>query len=129
MQKFKLKEDDEGNKISSVRGIRSKCKVMKTRYSKPFEEIEIKIPWDTGMNPYSGLFELCERKGLIIKDGNRSAYVDLNGKMHKYTKKEWATNEDGILDLIMSEFTEKVNAFESKTSDQDELLEYQDDET
>jgi len=30
MKKLKLKEDDEGNKISEVRGIRSACKVMKT---------------------------------------------------------------------------------------------------
>ena len=31
MKKLKLKEDEKGNKISDVRGIRAACKVMKTR--------------------------------------------------------------------------------------------------
>ena len=45
MRKLKLKEDEEGNKISDVRGIRAACKVMKTRFSKPFESVQIKIPY------------------------------------------------------------------------------------
>ena len=67
MKKLKLKEDEAGNKISEVRGIRAGCKVMKTRYSKPFEGVQVKIPYETGMNPYSGLVELFEKKGLIEK--------------------------------------------------------------
>jgi RecA/RadA recombinase len=119
MQKFKLKEDEEGTKVSEVRGIRSKCKVMKTRYNQPFTDIEVMIPWDTGMNPYSGLFDLFERKGLLHKDGNRSAYTDLSGTVHKYFKKEWAVNKDGILDLIMSEFSEQLAKREVPSTDLD----------
>lgn len=107
MQKFKLKEDEEGTKVSEVRGIRSKCKIMKTRYSKPFEEIEIRIPWDTGMNPYSGLFDLLEKKKMITRDGNKYCYVDLEGVEHKYFRKEWAMNENNIYDLVMKEFDVK----------------------
>ena len=44
MKKLKLKEDEAGNKISEVRGIRAACKVMKTRYAKPFEGVQVKIP-------------------------------------------------------------------------------------
>ena len=40
MKKMKLKEDEEGNKISDVKGIRAGCKVMKTRYAKPFESVK-----------------------------------------------------------------------------------------
>lgn len=104
MQKYKLKEDEDGNKVSDVRGIRSKCKIMKSRFSKPFEEVEIRIPWDTGMDPYSGLFDMFEKKGLLTKDGNRYSYTDLSGNVHKYYKKEWAKNENGALDLVMTEF-------------------------
>ena len=39
MRKLKLKEDEDGNKTTDVRGIRAACKVMKTRYNKPFEKI------------------------------------------------------------------------------------------
>ena len=109
MQKLKLKEDAEGNKISQVRGIRAKCKVMKTRYNKPFEDIELQIPWDTGMDPYTGLFDLFEKRGLLIKDGNRLSYTDTDGVIHKYFRKEWNKNVNGILDLVMNEFSSNPN--------------------
>jgi RecA/RadA recombinase len=104
MQKFKLKENEDGEKVTDVKGIRSKCMVSKSRYSKPFETIELLIPWDSGLNPYSGLFELFEKKKIITKDGNRSVYIDLDGVIHKYTKKEWANNMDNILDKIMNDY-------------------------
>ena len=63
MKKMKLKEDEDGNKITQVKGIRAGCKIMKTRYAKPFESVQIKIPYETGMNPYSGLTDLFEAKG------------------------------------------------------------------
>jgi recombination protein RecA len=104
MKKLKLKEDEAGNKVTDVLGIRAGCKIMKTRYAKPFEDIQIQIPYDTGMNPYSGMFDLIEKRGMITKEGNRYTYTDLNGEIHKYFRKEWAKNENGIFDLVMSEF-------------------------
>lgn len=108
MKQLKLKEDADGNKVSDVLGIRAGCKVMKTRFNKPFEDIEIQIPYDTGMNPFSGFFDLIEKKKLITKDGNRYVYIDLNGEIHKYFRKEWNRNENGIMDLVMAEFHEKT---------------------
>jgi RecA/RadA recombinase len=115
MQKFKLKEDETGTKISDVRGIRAKCRVIKTRYNKPFEDIEIQIPWTTGMNPLSGLYDLFLKKGLLFKDGMRWSYTDLSGITHKYYQKEWAMNENKILDLIMSEFNQKMKKIEEES--------------
>jgi len=114
MKKLKLKEDEEGNKISEVRGIRAGCKIMKTRYSKPFEDIEIKIPYEQGMDPFSGLFDLFEKKNIISKEGNRYSYVDQNGEIHKYYRKEWNKNENSIMDLVMSEFSTKIKSIEDK---------------
>jgi recombination protein RecA len=107
MKKLKLKEDEDGNKTTEVLGIRAGCKIMKTRYAKPFEDIQIQIPYETGMNPYSGFFDLIERRGMIKKEGNRYAYIDLNGEIHKYFRKEWNRNENGIMDLVMSEFSKR----------------------
>jgi recombination protein RecA len=100
---YKLKEDEDGNKITEVRGIRSKCKVVKTRYNKPFEAVEIVIPYDTGIDKYSGLFDLFEKQKILIKDGNRYGYTDKNGVEHKYWRKDYLSNTDGILDLIIQE--------------------------
>ena len=106
MKKLKLKEDEAGNKISEVRGIRAGCKVMKTRYSKPFEGVQVKIPYETGMNPYSGLIELFEKKGLLEKQGNRLKYVDLKGEEHLDYRKAWM--EPDKMNMIMSEYNEKT---------------------
>lgn len=101
-QKLKLKEDAEGNKVSDVRGIRSKVKVLKSRYAKPFEEVEILIPWETGMDPYSGLFEMFEKMGIFVREGNSYSYVDLNGEIHKKFQKAWKKDHDA-LQMVMRE--------------------------
>ena len=104
MKKLKLKEDEDGNKISDVMGIRAACKVMKTRYAKPFEGVQVKIPYETGMNPYSGLVDLAEKRGLLKKDGNRLAFTTPDGEVIKQFRKAWESNEDGCLDKVMQDF-------------------------
>ena len=104
MKKLKLKEDEDGNKITEVKGIRAACKIMKTRYAKPFESVQVKIPYETGMNPYSGLVDLAEAKGMLVKDGNRLAYTTIDGEIIKSYRKEWERNENGCLDIVMRDF-------------------------
>jgi RecA/RadA recombinase len=108
MKKLKLKEDEDGNKISDVMGIRAACKVMKTRYAKPFEGVQVKIPYETGMNPYSGLVDLAEKRGLLKKDGNRLAFTTTDGEIIKQFRKAWESNEDGCLDKVMQDFSKPV---------------------
>jgi len=103
MRKLKLKEDEDGNKISEVRGIRSACKVMKTRYAKPFESVQVKIPYDTGMSPTSGLLDLFEAKGVLKKDGNKLVYTTKSGEVMKEFRKGWT---DDKLQVIMDEWDE-----------------------
>ena len=107
MKKLKLKEDEEGNKISEVRGIRAACKVMKTRYAKPFESVQVKIPYTTGMSPYSGLTDMCEALKMLNKEGNSLVYNKLDGTIIKKFRKGWEANDDGCLDAIMEEFEQK----------------------
>jgi len=107
MQKLKLKEDADGNKVSDVKGIRANCKVMKTRYAKPFESVQVKIPYDVGMDPYSGLFDLIDKKGLFTKSGNSYVYVDLDGNEYKAFRKKWEHNHDGLLDMAMKDILKR----------------------
>jgi len=101
MKKLKLKEDENGNKISEVKGIRASCKIMKTRYAKPFETLQIKIPYETGMDPYSGLVDLFESKGILVQQGNRLKFTDSKGAEHLYYRKEWKSDK---LDMLMEDF-------------------------
>ena len=102
MKKLKLKEDEDGNKVSDVMGIRAGCKIMKTRYAKPFESVQVKIPYETGMNPYSGLVDLAEKAGLLEKDGNRLRFGKADdADAIKLFRKAWESNEEGCLDKLM----------------------------
>ena len=116
MKKLKLKEDDDGNKVSEVRGIRSACKVMKTRYAKPFESVQVKIPYETGMNPYSGLLDLFEKANILTKEGNRLVYTTDSGEVIKLFRKAWESNEDGCLDKVMSEYENRQTKISNTNS-------------
>ena len=118
MKKLKLKEDEDGNKVSEVKGIRAACKIMKTRYAKPFENIQVKIPYETGMNPYSGLVDMFENKGLLKKEGNSLVFTSREGEIIKKFRKGWEKNDDGCLDQVMEDFTKYPHHSGGETSDE-----------
>ena len=108
MRKLKLKEDEDGNKVSEVKGIRAACKVMKTRYAKPFESVQVKIPYETGMSPYSGLTNMLESRQMLTKEGNSLVYKTADGEVIKKFRKAWEANVDGCLDVAMKEISSPV---------------------
>jgi RecA/RadA recombinase len=116
MKKLKLKEDIDGNKTSEVNGIRSACKVMKTRYAKPFEGVQVKIPYTQGMSPTSGLVDLFEKKGILSKSGNRLLHITHDGIEIIRYRKAWESNEDNCLHSIMENILhapEEVNSHDN----------------
>lgn len=109
MRKLKLKTDADGNKTSTVNGIRAACKIMKTRYAKPFESVQVEIPYETGMSPYSGLTDMLEAKNLLTKEGNSLVYKFADGTIIKKFRKAWERNDDTCLDQVMAEISSNVN--------------------
>ena len=118
MRKLKLKEDEDGNKISEVKGIRAACKVMKTRYAKPFESVQVKIPYETGMSPYSGMTDMVESKGLLKKEGNSLVYTTKDGEIIKKFRKGWERNDDGCLDIVMKDIMADPHLADSSTPEE-----------
>ena len=117
MKKLKLKEDADGNKTSTVQGIRAACKVMKSRYSKPFEGVQVKIPYETGMDPYSGLLEMLEAKGIVEKVGNKLSYVSpVTGEEIKEFRKGWTGER---LQIIIDEWSQNPLAQNDLVDDVD----------
>ena len=86
--------------------VRAGCKVMKTRYSKPFEAVQVKIPYETGMNPYSGLLEMFEKNGVVVKDGNKLKYTTLAGEEIKEFRKQWTGER---LQVVMDDIVSGVS--------------------
>ncbi len=123
MKKLKLKEDEDGNKVAEVNGIRAACKIMKTRYAKPFESIQVKIPYETGMSPYSGLTDMLEKSGSLKKEGNSLVYVTNDGEILKSFRKGWEANKDGCLDKVMLEYTGTTKSTISNVTPEEEVTE------
>lgn len=86
---------------------------MKTRFNRPFEEVIVHIPYETGMNPFSGLIELFEKKGILIKDGNKLKYTYLDGREDKWFRKQ-LIKDTNILKEIMEEFPFKMKKKEEE---------------
>ena len=108
MKKLKLKEDEDGNKVSDVLGIRSACKIMKTRYAKPFETVQVKIPYSTGMSPISGLVDMFEKMGVLTKSGNKLQYVSKKtGEIMSEFRKNWS--EDKLMTIMLEWDSALVN--------------------
>ena len=113
MRKLKLKTDADGNKTTTVNGIRSACKIMKTRYAKPFESVQVEIPYTTGMSPHSGLVDLFEAKGMLKKEGNSLVYTTTDGEVIKQFRKAWDRNEKEGLSIMMEDISK--NGIKSET--------------
>jgi RecA/RadA recombinase len=119
MRKLKLKVDEDGNKTTTVNGIRAACKIMKTRYAKPFESVQVEIPYDTGMSPYSGLTEFFEAKGALKKSGNSLEYISpVTGEIIKKFRKAWSKNTDDCLDIMMREWEQQPEAILDSAGDE-----------
>lgn len=88
--KLKLKETGS----TDVQGIRMKVEGFKTRFTKPFQTVTIEVPYDTGMDPYSGLLESAQQLGIVEKKGSRWAVV---GEDKSWYAKDVAEHAEDIL--------------------------------
>src|SRR6056300_1740872 len=125
MKKLKLKEDEDGKKVTDVRGIRAACKVMKTRYAKPFEGVQVKIPYETGMDPYSGLVDLFEKQGILTQQGNRLKFVNSRNEEILHYRKDWTGDQ---LQIIMEDFSKIRHKYEDAVEPEDETASTTDEE-
>ena len=65
------------------------------------------------MNPYSGLVDLFEKKGILVQTGNRLKYIDKAGKEHIDFRKQWIGDK---LDMLMADFTESTDFADKRSS-------------
>jgi RecA/RadA recombinase len=71
---------------------------LKSRSSKPGQRIEIQVPFNTGMDPYSGLFDLLIYEGAITV-GKASWYQYGEGKgLQKFQRAKFRVHADAIME-------------------------------
>ena len=98
---------------------------MKTRYAKPFESVQVKIPYETGMDPYSGLIDLFEKQGLLVKTGNRLQYIRPNGDIMLEYRKAWTGEK---LNVIMSDVANNSQMIINSAETDEEAVDNQEPE-
>ena len=122
LQKSKLKDEENKGKEKKkdVIGIQVDATCRKTRYTKPFQKATFNIPWDSGLQKYSGLFELFTEtlryKGnpVIQKSGAYCAYYDLKTGEQIWNKyRKYITDED--FNRIMKDWKEVMETDSSNT--------------
>ena len=67
-----------------VLGVRMKCEGAKTRFCKPFSSITMLVPYEQGMDPYSGLLGIAEKLGIVEKKG---AWYTVTSSGEKFQEK------------------------------------------
>ena len=72
LTKFKLKD----KATSTFEGINLKVRGEKTRFAKPFQQATIELPYDVGMDPYTGMLDVAVSLGIVQQGGSWYTYND-----------------------------------------------------
>ena len=90
---------------TEVAGIKMKCEGYKVRYTKPYQTVVIDVPYDSGINPYSGFVEVMKGLGII---NNRGAWYYL---VDDENVKFQAKNVEEHAELLMNKANNLANAY------------------
>lgn len=104
IQKRKLKDESKGAKVGDVAGVRMICEGYKTRFTKPFQKVEIEVPYEEGMDPLSGLLEVAKKLEVIDQRGSRYS-------MAGSTESWYAKDMEAYLPQILTALDEKSTMF------------------
>jgi len=80
-----------------ITGVKMVCEGYKTRFTKPFQKVEIEVPYETGMDPLSGLLQVAKQVGVLQQGG---AWYTIAGTETKFQSKDLADHVDTILERL-----------------------------
>ena len=104
IQKRKLKDESKGAKMGDIAGVRMICEGYKTRFTKPFQKVEIEVPYDEGMDPLSGLIDVAKKLEVIEQKGSRYCITG--------SEETWYSKDlDQYLPQILTALDEKSTMF------------------
>lgn len=68
--KKKLRDESKGALIGDFAGVRMICEGYKTRFTKPFQRVEVEVPYETGMDATSGLLDVAVKAEVVRRAGS-----------------------------------------------------------
>ena len=87
-------------------GVTLRMLTVKNRFIPPFLAIENYLSFTTGLDKYSGLYEMAINHGVLGKDGHKDVLLPSNEVIGKY--KEWRHNEKIWDEQIIPLLNEKL---------------------
>lgn len=104
--KFMLKDESPKKGAAKVKdtqyaGIRLKAYGLKTRFTKPFQVASILVPYETGIDPYDGIFDVAVSMGVIGSSPGSAWYTYKDKKFQKSAFSE--IQEEVLAELIAQE--------------------------
>lgn len=85
-----------------ITGIKLKVFGWKTRFTRPFQQVELEIPYDTGLDLYEGLLPVAKSLGIVTVSGSWNVF---NGK--KFYSNDFPKYQEEIFQAIKA--LEKVD--------------------
>ena len=64
------KKEIKENGMAPTEGIYVNTKCIKTRFTKPFQRVSMELPYASGLDPYSGLFDKVKETDLLLAAGS-----------------------------------------------------------
>lgn len=104
---FMLK--DETAKVKTYDGISLKAFAFKTRFTKPFQQVLIEVPYSVGMDPYNGLLEVAATTG-VVSHTKGSSWYEFNGT--KFQKKNFPMVQEQVLEALIAKGDDDVVALD-----------------
>ena len=99
----KFEKDEEKDKESFYKGTNITFFTTKNRFARPFYDAEVYLDFKKGMHPYSGLFDVGVRYGVIQQSG---AWYQI-GTDKKYRKDEILADESLWKNGLLGKINEK----------------------
>lgn len=75
---------DRDKTTRSIDGIRMKAFGWKVRFTKPFQQVEVTVPYDTGLDPYDGILQAAETLKIITRSGAWYSFKDKKFQSSKF---------------------------------------------
>lgn len=98
-RKSKMSKEIQKKMVKHQVGITCVAQNIKSRVGKPFEKVELQIPYESGLDPYSGLFNLMIQESVVTNPAvGWYAYTNPeSGEEVKFRKAAFREHADAIM--------------------------------
>lgn len=95
LTRLKLKDENK-----NITGIRMSAEGFKNRFALPFQSVEIYVPYETGIDPLSGLLETAIAQQVVAKKGSRYVLTKDGDNAQSWYERDIGQHVPVILDEL-----------------------------